>query len=138
VQTLGAPGKVVPDDIAIVGPVTFRLIGLLLAGWLELRIARVVQRDPRPRTLLLGVAAAVLVSFGFLTTMHERYAYGALIFLAALIPDGRVRPLGLLFGVAYTLNLFVFVPPTPEIADLLSNHLALSILNEPRTADAAA
>jgi hypothetical protein len=127
---------------------------LVLVGWLELLVVRMVLRDPRQRTLLLGVAAAVLISFGFLTTMHERYAYGALIFLAALVPDGQARRLGLVFGVAYTLNLFVFVPPSAEIDRLLSNHLALGsagsltivavtllslvALNQPRTANATA
>jgi hypothetical protein len=55
----------------------------------------------------------------FLTTMHERYAFGALIFLALLLPDRRVLALWLVFGVAFTLNLLAAIPPTPEIASVL-------------------
>ena len=45
--------------------------------------------------------------FGFLTQMHERYAYGALIFLLLLIPERRIAWLYLAFGVVFTLNLLV-------------------------------
>jgi hypothetical protein len=55
----------------------------------------------------------------FLTTMHERYAYGALVFLALLVPDPRMRWLGIAFGIVFTLNLLAAVPPAPAIANLL-------------------
>ena len=47
--------------------------------------------------------------------MHERYAYGALVFLALLIPERRLRWLGVAFGIVFTLNLLAAVPPTPAI-----------------------
>jgi hypothetical protein len=51
--------------------------------------------------------------------MHERYSFGALVFLMLLVPDVRMRWLGLAFGVVFTLNLLAAVPPTPQIGDLL-------------------
>jgi hypothetical protein len=69
--------------------------------------------------LALGLAAAVLVAFSFLTTMHERYAFGAVVFLAVLLPDRRVLALWILFGIAFTLNLLAAIPPTSEIGATL-------------------
>jgi hypothetical protein len=40
----------------------------------------------------LGLGASVLVAFAFLTTMHDRYAYPAVAFLA-LLPDRRAAAL---------------------------------------------
>ena len=127
VQILGAPGKIVPDDLAVVGPITARLVGIVLAGWLELAIARRILVDPRARTLYLGLAASVLVAFAFLTTMHERYAYAAVVFLVPLLADRRLRLLGLVLGVTFTLNLVALVPPTHEVADVLSNAIPLGV-----------
>ena len=45
--------------------------------------------------------------------MHERYAYGALIFLLLLIPERRIQWLCLAFGVVFTLNLWSAAPPAP-------------------------
>src|SRR5262245_43922727 len=45
--------------------------------------------------------------------MHERYAYGALVFLLLLIPERRVQWLYLAFGVVFTLNLWSAAPPLP-------------------------
>ena len=85
----------------------------------SLIVALAVVRDPRPRTLVLGLAAATLVAFCFLTSMHERYSYGALIFLMLLVPDVRMRWLGVAFGIVFTLNVLAAVPPTPGIEALL-------------------
>jgi ALG6, ALG8 glycosyltransferase family len=128
VQTLFAGGGFVADDVAFLGPVTLRYIGLGLAGVLELAVAVAVLRDPRPRTLILGLASAALVAFCFLTTMHERYAYGALVFLMLLIPEARVRWLGVVFGIVFTLNLLAAVPPTPLIGEVLPAGSWLGIL----------
>jgi hypothetical protein len=55
----------------------------------------------------------------FLTTMHERYAYGALVFLALLIPERRFLVTWIVLGVAFTLNLLAAVPPSAQIGELL-------------------
>jgi Gpi18-like mannosyltransferase len=119
VQSLFAGGGFVADDVAFIGPLTLRHVGYVLTGLLSLLVAVVVARDPRPRTLIVGLAGATLIAFCFLTSMHERYAYGALVFLMLLIPEARVRWLGIAFGVVFTLNLLAAVPPTPRIAELL-------------------
>jgi hypothetical protein len=51
--------------------------------------------------------------------MHERYAYGALVFLMLLIVDPRLRVLSVTFGLVFTMNLLAAIPPTPEIGALL-------------------
>jgi hypothetical protein len=107
------------DRDALLGPLSPRLIGLAVTGVLELAVFIAVLRRPTPRSLALGMAASVLVSFAFLTTMHERYAFGALVFLVPLLPDRRVLALWIVFGVAFTLNLLAAVPATDEIRNAL-------------------
>jgi hypothetical protein len=51
--------------------------------------------------------------------MHERYAYGALVFLLLLIPERRIAWLYLAFGVVFTLDLLSAAPPAPVFRDLL-------------------
>jgi hypothetical protein len=119
VQELVAGGQFVSDQGAIVGPFTVRHLGygLALAG--ELAVALLVFRARTPRGLALGLAAAVLVAFCLLTTMHERYAFGALAFFVLAFPDRRAAWLALGFGVVFTLNLLAAIPPSPEFAAVL-------------------
>jgi hypothetical protein len=119
VQEAFGGGSFLSDQSAILGPLTFRHVGYLIAGALELLVFVAVYRRPTPETLALGLAAAVLVAFSFLTTMHERYAFGALVFLALLLSDRRVLALWTVFGVVFTLNLLAAIPPTPEIGAAL-------------------
>jgi hypothetical protein len=51
--------------------------------------------------------------------MHERYAYGALIFLLLLIPERRIAWLYLAFSVVFTLDLLSAAPPAPIFSTLL-------------------
>jgi Gpi18-like mannosyltransferase len=119
VQETAAGGAFVVDNVPVVGPLTLRHVGYATAGLLEIVVALAVIRAPQPRTFLLALAASVLVAFTFLTSMHERYAYGAIVFLALLVPDRRLRWLGVAFGIVMTLNLLAAVPPTREIGELL-------------------
>jgi hypothetical protein len=114
-----AGGQFVSDQTAILGPLTFRLFGLVAAGLLETVVFLAVLRSPTRRTLALGLAAAVLVAFTFLTTMHERYSFGALVFLVLLIPERRMLALWLAFGVVLTLNLVAAIPPSDQIGAML-------------------
>jgi Gpi18-like mannosyltransferase len=129
VQILGAPdgSGFVADDIAFLGPLTLRHVGFLVTGLLSLVVVWAIVRDPRPRTLILGLTASVLVFFSFMTQMHERYAYAAVIFLVLLLPETRPRWLWVAFGVAFTLNLLAAVPPTPAIAERLPVGGALGV-----------
>jgi Gpi18-like mannosyltransferase len=126
-QVVAAGGQFASDTTAVLGPITFRHIGYVLTGLLELVVFIAVLRDPRPRTLILGLAASTLTAFCFLTTMHERYAYGALVFLMLLLVERPIRALAIGFGIVFTLNLLAAVPPTPAIAELLPVDGALSL-----------
>lgn len=128
VQEAAAGGSFVSDSVAIAGPVTLRHVGFVLAGLLEGFVFLAVFRASSARNLALGLAAAALVAFCALTTMHERYAYAALVFLALLIVDRRVLAVWIVFGVFFTLNLFAAAPPTPEIGRLLPVAGALGIV----------
>jgi Gpi18-like mannosyltransferase len=119
VQEMFAGGQFVSDQAPILGPLTFRYLGFVLAGLLEVVVFLAVLRSPTRRTLALGLAAAVLVAFTFLTTMHERYAFGALVFLVLLIPERRILALWLVLGVVTTLNLLAAIPPSEQIGGLL-------------------
>jgi hypothetical protein len=108
-----AVGGFASDAMAILGPITFRHIGFLVTGLLSLFVAYLIVRDPQPRTFILGLAASTLIWFGFLTQMHERYAYGAIVFLLLLLPERRIQWLCLALGVVFTLNLVSAAPPAP-------------------------
>ncbi|MEO8468385.1 MAG: glycosyltransferase 87 family protein [Chloroflexota bacterium] len=118
-QSLAGGGDFVADSTAIIGPVTFRWLGIAIAGTLELLVFLWVWRRPDARTLAWGLAAAGLVAFVGLTEMHERYAYPALIFLLVLFPDRRAVALWVTLGIVYTLNLVAAVPPTPAIGAVI-------------------
>lgn len=109
----------VSDSDAVLGPFTFRHLGIAAATALELLVMFAVLRKATPERLAIGLAAASLIAFVALTTMHERYAYPALIFLALLFPNGRAVGLWAVFSIVFTLNLISAVPPIPEIEAVL-------------------
>ena len=118
-QEVAAGGAFVTDDVAFLGPLTLRHLGYLVTALLSAIIAVVIVRDPRPRTLILGVVASVLVIFTWMTQMHERYSYAAVAVVLLLIPDRWARWLAAALAVVSTLNLIAAVPATPELASLL-------------------
>jgi dolichyl-phosphate-mannose-protein mannosyltransferase len=120
-------GDFVGDGNVLAGPVTYRLVGLVAAALLALLVFVAVHRRPTSQTLALGLGAITLVAFTALTTMHERYAFAAVVFLVPLLPDRRVLAVWLLFSVVFTLNLIGAVPPTVELAALVPGSGLLTI-----------
>ena len=119
VQEPAAGGEFLVDTGRLLGPVTPRLLGYALAGLGELVVFLAVLRRPTRDGLLLGLAAAVLVAFCFLTTMHERYSYGAVIFLAAAM-SGRLRAAAwAVLAVVATANVIAAVPPSTVPGSLI-------------------
>lgn len=113
-----AGGGFSTDSSLLLGPISARMAGLMLAGLGEAAVFAMVWRRPTPRVLALGLACATLVAFCFLTTMHERYAYGAVVFLAVLVPEARIRWMWLALSVLFTLNVVAAIP-TQELGTLL-------------------
>lgn len=133
-QEAFAGGNFIADDVAIAGPITFRHIGFAVTGLVSFAIAVAITRDPRPRTLYVSLATSVLTFFTFMTQMHERYAYAALLFLVLLVPERGGRPpwawscLWLAFALVFSLNLVAAIPPSPEIGALLPIGGALGVI----------
>jgi hypothetical protein len=119
VQEPAAGGAFLADTGSLLGPLTPRLLGYAMAGLGELVVFLAVLRRPTRDGLLLGLAASVLVAFCFLTTMHERYLFGAVIFLAASM-SGRVRAAAwaVLAAVA-TANVIAAIPPSTVPGSLI-------------------
>ncbi len=116
---IAAVGGFASDAIRVLGPLTFRDVGFLITGLLTLVVAVLIVRDPKPRTFIMGLTASTLIWFTFLTQMHERYAYAALIFPLLLIPDRRIQWFYVAFSVVFTLNLWSATPPAPIFRDWL-------------------
>ena len=104
------PANLASDASPLLGPINARVIGLGLAALAELAIFLAIWHDPSPRRLALGLAAAILVSFGLLTSMHERYSLAALIFLVPLLPDRRILATWIVLSVTITANMILMVP----------------------------
>jgi hypothetical protein len=121
VQEPATGGDFLADTGRLLGPLTPRLLGYALAGLGELAVFLAVLRRPTRETLLLGLATSVLVAFCFLTTMHERYSYGAVIFLlpAVLIAAPRAWVVWAVLAVAATANVIAAIPPSTVPGSLI-------------------
>ena len=118
-QSAYGGGEFIADTAAIAGPITLRIVGFIVTALLEGLVFVAVYRHPTPRSLALGLAAASLVAFSALTTLHERYAFPALVFLALWLPERRVRWTWIAFSVAFTANLLAAIPPSDLVRQLL-------------------
>jgi hypothetical protein len=119
IQEPATGGAFLADTGPVLGPLTPHLIGYGLAGLGEMVVFLAVLRRPTRDGLLLGLAASVLVAFCFLTTMHERYSYGAVIFLAAAMSDRMRAAAWAVLAVAATANVIAAVPPSTVPGSLI-------------------
>lgn len=112
IQSAAVGDLLLSDATPLIGPLTPRMIGYLAAGLGMLVVVLLVRHDPTPRGLFLGLAASVLVAFCCLTTMHERYSFAAVIFLALLLAERRPAAQWIILAVAVSANLIAARPPT--------------------------
>ena len=68
------------------------------------------MRRATPDRLFLGLAAATLGAFCLMTSMHERYAYAALVFLAPLLGRRPILAVWAILTVAISLNVAAGAP----------------------------
>lgn len=101
----GAFGWFRQDSIEVFG-VSWHTWGQVFTITGELLVVLAFYRARSPAAYALGVAVAMLVSYAFLTRMHERYLFAAFLpFLAACFLYNRFW-LWISFGVLSTIEFF--------------------------------
>ena len=110
-QTALAGDAFVLDSTPLLGPLTSRHLGIAMTAVAEGMVFVTLLRRATPERLYLGLAAATLVAFCLMTSMHERYAYAALVFLAPLLARRSVQIAWGILAVAISLNVVAGAPP---------------------------
>jgi Gpi18-like mannosyltransferase len=126
-QEVAADGDFIVDG-AVLGPFTLGHFGYAVTAFLSVAIGLAIVHHPRRDRLALGLAASVLTFFTFMTQMHERYAYAAVVFLLVLLYDRRAYVLWLVLGVVLTLNLLSAAPAIASIQRALPHSGPVSIV----------
>ncbi len=111
VQELGAGGDFVSNQGAVIGPLTLALLGYLAAAAVAFVVFFAVFERPTSEQLALGLGVMSLGAFVTLTTMHERYAYPAFVFVLLALGRPGVLAAWAWFAVAFVANLVVAAPP---------------------------
>jgi hypothetical protein len=121
-------GSFLVDNVPVIGPLTPRMLGYAAAGIGLFAVFAAVRHRPTQTSLFLGLAAAVLVAFCLLTTMHERYSFPAIAFLAILFGRRSAVAIWLILAATITANLVAAVPPAGGEAGLISINGPLGIV----------
>ncbi len=110
-QTAIAGDAFVLDSTPVLGPLTPRHLGIALTAVAEVVVFVALLRRATPDRLYLGLAAATLAAFCLMTSMHERYAFAALVFLTPLLARRPVQVAWGILAVAISLNVVAGAPP---------------------------
>jgi Gpi18-like mannosyltransferase len=110
-QEFRADGQYVLDSGTLIGPISYRVVSLALTAVFSFVVFLAVYRRPSAEQLALGLGVIALVTFVGLTTMHERYAYPAFVFLLLAATRRRVAVTWLAFAIVFLLNMVAVVPP---------------------------
>ena len=110
-QVAFAGNAFVLDSTPVLGPLTPRYLGIVMTAVAEVAVFVALLQRATPERLCLGLAAATLAAFCLMTSMHERYAYAALVFLAPLLGRRPVQVAWWILGVVISLNVVAGAPP---------------------------
>ncbi len=139
---LVSPGGAGVDDVPVLGPLTYRLLGILLLGGVALLVSVALMYRADGPARVKGAAVLALAFFTLPTQIHERYLFLTLAFLALCIASNErmVLPYVILVCTA-TLNILGhldgFVPsaaavitasPLPMICAIVNMMILLMLL----------
>jgi len=111
-----------PDSLLIAAPITARLFSLIVCLFFYVFILCKLYKNYSLKYLLLTLVNITMVTFIFMTRMHERYTFPALIPLLLLcFYDRRFIKYFILLSLTHSLNVyFVWLAPS-----LLDNNLVV-------------
>lgn len=113
--------------------VSYHTLSQVITGLLVLPVVVVLLRKPSLNRTLYATALIALIVFLFLTRMHERYLYPALVFVIPLLRDPRRFAAYVVLSAAHFLNLYFiwFGTANLRISDLALGQIlsATSVLS---------
>jgi hypothetical protein len=111
VQVASAGDRFVLDSTPVLGFLTPRSLGFAATAIGEALVFVALVRQATQARLYLSLACATLVAFCLMTSMHERYAYASLVFLAPLLDRRPIQVAWGILAVAISLNVVAGAPP---------------------------
>jgi Gpi18-like mannosyltransferase len=106
------------DNFFIFNPITARQLSLLICGLFYLYILYKLIKNYSTKQLLLSLVTVTLIIFTFMTRMHERYSFPALVPLLLLCHyDRRFIKYFIIISITHIINVFSIFP-VPNITSL--------------------
>lgn len=120
------------DETLLLNIISFRSLSLLICLILYLYILIKLYKNYSLKSILLSLIQITLVTFVFMTRMHERYTFPALIPLLILcFYDRRFIKYFIILSLTHYLNVYNwwFVPKIPILISLLEYDLIIRLIS---------
>jgi len=111
---------------------SFRLISIFICLILFFPILKKLTIHFNSKNILLSLALVSLTVFMFLTRMHERYTFPALVpLLIVSILDKKYRNIFLIFSLTHLINIYNWwwVPPISFLRSILEYDLTIRFIS---------
>lgn len=121
------------DSILILNLISVRNLSLIICGILYLYSLIKLYKNYSEKFLLLSLVNISLITFTFMTRMHERYSFPALIPLLLLCHyDRRFVKYFIILSITHFLNIFAVwsMPNITFIKNLLNSNFTVRLISQ--------
>ncbi|MFA5024877.1 MAG: hypothetical protein WC503_00010 [Candidatus Shapirobacteria bacterium] len=120
------------DELMILNVISIRNLSLLLCLILYSLVLIRLYKNYSSKNILLALVQITLITFTFMTRMHERYTFPALVPLLVLcIYDRRFYKYFILISFTHLLNVYNWwwVPKFPLLINFLKQDLSIRLIS---------
>jgi Gpi18-like mannosyltransferase len=120
------------DEYLLFNFISIRSVSIILCFMFYLPVFINLFRNYNRKTILISIVNISLITFMFLTRMHERYTFPALIPLLILaVIDKRYQKYFLVFSITHILNVYNWwwVPAIPILRSILESDLTIRLIS---------
>ncbi len=120
------------DELLLLNVISIRHLSLLICLFLSIYILKYLYLHYSTKILLLSLVQISMVVFTFMTRMHERYTFPALIPLFILCYyDKKYRKYFILLSITHCLNIYNWwwVPSVPPLISLLKTNFIIRLIS---------
>ncbi|MBU3935552.1 hypothetical protein KJ909_02665 [Patescibacteria group bacterium] len=120
------------DNFLFLGFINVRLFSILICFILYLHQILKLNKNYSKKSLLLSLVSLSMITFTFMTRMHERYSFPALIPLLLLSHfDHRFVKYFITLSVTHLINVYSgwWTPNIPPLVNLLDNDFVVRLIS---------